>query len=139
MVVLVHGVVAPAGAAPRAKLRPPGPLVGGGMPKCKPEVVKGSRAFFSKWKSAARVNQRLLTRDGARFLWVLNPQTSPSLITADINAIYRSVAPGTAGFVDAWTSFGGSRYNPDLHVWDGVHLNQAGQQRLADQVVAAIG
>ena len=41
--------------------------------------------------------------------------------------------------MDAWSAFGGFTYNPGLHVADGVHLSQAGQDRLAALVVAAVG
>ena len=54
-----------------------GLLTAGGIPPCSPAVVSGSTAFFRKWKSAASLNQRTLTKRKARFLWILNPVDQP--------------------------------------------------------------
>jgi hypothetical protein len=78
---------------------------------------------------------------GARFYWVLAPATAfPGRVTAmpKLNEISRKVAGRRAGLVDAWNGFGG-KYNAALHEPDGLHLSQAGQDRLARLVVAAIG
>ena len=115
-----------------------GLLTGGGIPPCLPSVTPGSVPFFRKWKSAANLNQRAFTAR-ARFLWILNPQTAPAKNTAALNTIYRDVAQGKAGLIDGWTAFGGATFDPQWRIWDGVHLNQAGQTRLANLVVAAIG
>ena len=75
------------------------------------------------------LNQRAF-KAPARFLWILNPQTVPAKNTAALNAIYRDVALGKAGLIDGWTAFGGATFDPRWRIWDGVHLNQAGQTRL---------
>ncbi len=115
-----------------------GLLTGGGIPPCAPPLTPGSTAFFRKWKKAAGLNQRAF-KAPARFLWILNPQTVPASNTAALNAIYRDVAQGKAGLIDAWTSFGGATFDPRWRIWDGVHLNEAGQTRMANLVVAAVG
>jgi lysophospholipase L1-like esterase len=73
---------------------------------------------------------------------MLMPQTNlpsgPSVMPT-LNDLYREVGGRKTGFVDAWSAFGGSTYNAALHVADGLHLNAAGRQKLADLVVAAVG
>jgi lysophospholipase L1-like esterase len=107
----------------------------GKLPPCSP-TLQGSPRFYRQWENEADAAQRILTRDGGRFLWVLNPQTNPARSVDLFNAIY--LREGTE-FVDAWSAFGGWTYNPSLHIADGVHLNQDGQRLLAELVVAAVG
>ena len=109
-------------------------LESAGVPPCLPLVVPNSADFYREWKRAAKANTRAAARK--RSVWVLTPQTRIDAGLAQINGIYRGLRTRT---VDAWSSFGGSVYNPALHVADGVHLNQAGQDRLAALVVAAVG
>jgi lysophospholipase L1-like esterase len=113
-------------------------LVGGGMPACTPAVVPGTKPFFRRWRTAARLNQKVFTKRKARVLWILGPVTSPPKLVPPLNDIYRRVAGTKAEIVDAWSNFGGSTYNASLHIWDGVHLNETGSQRLANLVVTAI-
>jgi hypothetical protein len=72
---------------------------------------------------------------------VLAPATSyPSRVKVipRLNQIHTQVAGKRAGFVDAWTGFGVA-YNPGLHEADGLHLNQAGQHRMAALINQAVG
>jgi hypothetical protein len=73
---------------------------------------------------------------------MLMPQAnlaSGPTVMPTLNRIYREVGGRKTGFVDAWTAFGGSTYDASLHAADGLHLNLAGQQRLAEVVTAAVG
>jgi lysophospholipase L1-like esterase len=109
------------------------------LPHCSPTVAYASKQFFRKWKTAARITQRALTRKAARFLWVLAPAGRANTMVPRLNEIYRKIAGKRAGVIDAWTAFGGATYQPALHEADGNHLNAAGSQRLAALVVAAVG
>jgi hypothetical protein len=110
------------------------------LPICAPPAPFASAAWYRDWKKSARLTQKILMSRGARFLWVLAPAVSyPNRVSVipRLNAIYRQVAGQRAGLVDAWTGFGVT-YNPSLHVADGIHLNQAGQNRLAALVAQAV-
>jgi lysophospholipase L1-like esterase len=113
------------------------------VPPCK-TLVYGSEAFFRRWKNAAATNQRTLMRKGARFLWIQAPSVNfapKRAAVPRINAIYRELAatkPTQVTAIDAWTAFGGATFDQTLR-YDNQHLNQAGAQRLASLVVAAVG
>jgi lysophospholipase L1-like esterase len=107
-------------------------------PPCK-LVTYPSESFYKQWAASARRSQRILTRKGARFFWVLNPASANpgyAPIIPRINAIYAGLRAST---LDAWSAFGGTQYNASLHDSDGVHLNQAGQDRMAALITQAVG
>jgi lysophospholipase L1-like esterase len=113
-------------------------LTAGGIPPCQPMVAKYSKAFYREWRKAAKANTK--AADRKRTIWVLAPQTRSDVGIRRLNDIYRKLGRyPLARTVDAWTSFGGATYNASLHVADGIHLNQAGQNRLAALVAAAVG
>ncbi len=118
-------------------------LTQAGVPPCRPQLGYGTEAFYSRWERAAKQAQKILTKNGARFIWVLNPSVSLRIdpgarIVPRLNAIYSKLAP-SGGFVDAWTAFGGTTYDPSLHQADGLHLSAAGSELMANLVVAAVG
>jgi hypothetical protein len=107
-----------------------------------PVLKRTAPKFLRHWTKSARLTQRLLMKRGARFLWVLNPAVDYPPRTAQmplLNDAYRRVGGTKTGYVDAWTAFGGAVYNASLHAPDGIHLSQAGQNRLAALVANAIG
>jgi lysophospholipase L1-like esterase len=113
-----------------------------GAPKCSPAVDYGSEAFYRRWRTSARLSQRILLTARARFFWIVAPTVTYEarrLVVPKVNAIYRQIAGNRAQLIDAWTAFGGSTYNAGYHQADGLHLNQSGQNRLAALVVSAIG
>ncbi len=112
----------------------------GMRPRCS-ATLRGTPRFFRQWENEAAMAQRILTRNGARFLWILNPQTEPPWAVDRFNAIYQTTAGADddTELIDAWSPFGGATYNPALHDPDGIHLNQAGQSLLARLVVDAVG
>jgi lysophospholipase L1-like esterase len=114
-----------------------------GVPPCRPLLDYGTPPFYNRWERAARQSQKILSRYGARFIWVLNPSVALNIdpgrqIVPHLNRIYSTLAP-SGGFVDAWTPFGGATYDPALHQPDGLHLSAAGSELMANLVVAAIG
>lgn len=111
-----------------------------GLAPCAPRVTLGSKAFYRQWTEAARRNQKTLTSRHARFLWVLSPSvgTAPKRpMIPKLNAIYRHLAAKGIGLVDAWSAFGGIRFDPRLR-YDQQHLNAAGAERIADYIELAI-
>jgi lysophospholipase L1-like esterase len=112
----------------------------GMRPRCS-ATPRGTPRFYAQWENEAEAAQRILTRNGARFLWILNPQTEPPWAVDRFNAIYQTTAGADDGteLIDAWSAFGGATYNPAFHLPDGIHLNQAGQSLLAQLVVDAVG
>ena len=113
-----------------------------GVLPCRPLLSYGTPDFYVRWERAARQTQKILTKYGARFIWVLNPSVRSDIdasgqIVPHLNRIYSKIAP-PEGLVDAWTSFGGATYDPALHQADGLHLNAAGSQLMANLVVAAV-
>jgi lysophospholipase L1-like esterase len=120
-----------------------GLLASGGIKPCEPVVQLATKPFFRQWKKAARINQAILTKRKARFLWILNPVVAPQYdptrtLVPGINDIYRKISKKKAGPIDAWTAFGGSVLNQSLHT-DGLHLSASGKQRMANLVVGAVG
>ena len=114
-----------------------------GVPPCRPLLDYGSPPFYTRWERSARMSQKILTKHGARFIWILNPSVALNIdpgrqIVPHLNRIYSTLAP-SGGFVDAWTAFGGATYDPALHQPDGLHLNSAGSDLMANLVVAAVG
>jgi lysophospholipase L1-like esterase len=114
-----------------------------GVASCPPDVKYGTPEFYARWEKAARKNQKVLSRRGTRFLWILNPVVAPNIdpgrkIIPRLNEIYRRLAPPN-GVADAYTAFGGATYDPSLRQPDGLHLNAAGASLMADVVVRAIG
>jgi lysophospholipase L1-like esterase len=114
-------------------------LAGGPVP-CPPVVAPGSTEWYRRWKAAARLNQNILTSNGAKFLWVLNPSVSSEPKRSRlprINAIYRRLAGKRARLVDAWRNFGGTTFDQRLR-YDDQHLNAAGAKRLSFLIVLAV-
>jgi hypothetical protein len=111
-------------------------------PACKGAGAYLSTKYWKRLQGAARLTQKPFLKRKARFLWMLMPQTNMSSgpsVMPTLNTLYRRVGGKKTGFVDAWTAFGGATYNASLHIADGLHLNAAGQQKLADVVVASVG
>jgi hypothetical protein len=105
---------------------------------CSPTTKLGTNGFYNQWRRSAKRTQRNLTRNGARFLWMLNPATQHAgydTVVPKLNGIYEGLGTET---VDAWDAFGSWTYNPDLHDAGGLHLSQEGQEVMADEVVDAV-
>ena len=108
-------------------------------PHCSPTTERESGGFYRQWRRSALRSERVLSRNGARFLWMLNPACAHdgyTEVVPRLNQIYGSLGTET---VDAWDAFGSWTYNPRLHDDQGLHLNQAGQQLMAATVVTAVG
>lgn len=106
--------------------------VGNNTSPCKP-VVRPTAKFFKLWERAAKVSQRRFTRRGASLRWIMFPphiRASHAATTPKINAIFRKLGP----VIETWSVF-----TPAMHTADGMHLSQAGQDRFAQIVNAAIG
>jgi hypothetical protein len=103
---------------------------------CTPRREYGSDGWLRRWRGAAMNNQRQFTRRGARMLWVEVPAVNYSPkreIIQPINAIYREVGET----VDAWTAFGGEKFDPSLRS-DAQHLNQRGSDLMAELVAKEV-
>jgi lysophospholipase L1-like esterase len=110
----------------------------GMYPRCN-RTEFATPTWFNQWRTEATRTQRILSRKGARFHWLLTPMVSASMkqvVVPMTNAIYESVA--TEPVIDAWSDFGGWTYDAALHS-DSIHLNQAGAERMADLVVETVG
>lgn len=103
-------------------------------PHCSDSVAWATPGFFKQWTRSAKLSQRILTRRGARFLWVsMPPVTRPGYdtVTPRLTWIYRTLG---AGMVETW-----GRFDAAMHTSDGMHLSQAGQDRFAGRVVSVVG
>ena len=112
-----------------------------GVLPCRPVVRYGSRDFYNQWKASARLNQRELHARQARVIWVAVPQTTDDpyrTVVPGLNRISRAVAGSDRNVADAWSRFGGSTYAPALHLADGLHLNEPGNEVLADVIAAQV-
>jgi lysophospholipase L1-like esterase len=112
-----------------------------GVRPCRPVVKYGSRAFYAEWKASARRNQRELRARRARVIWVAVPKTTDppyAKVVPGLNRIAREVAGSERNVADGWKRFGGSTYNPELHLADGLHLNAYGNDVLAAVIASAV-
>jgi lysophospholipase L1-like esterase len=108
-------------------------LANGHLPCAGPVYAPRSAEFYKAWKVEARRAARVFAVKGARVVWVEAPlaiRLGYNLTIPAVNAIYRSLGPTLNA---AWP------YSDATHVADGLHLSQAGQDRLAAQVVAVVG
>jgi hypothetical protein len=106
-----------------------------GVAVCRPTVY-GSDVWLRRWRNAAALNQRILKRRGARFIWVQAPSVKmepKAAVVPKLNSIYEKLGD-TA---DAWTEFGGETFDPSLR-YDGQHLNESGAELMTDVVVDAV-
>jgi hypothetical protein len=116
-------------------------LESAGVPTHKPIEPYMSEKFYTQWKAATLKLTKVLRGLGVRVIWMQVPQADVGLLpwTATLiprlNAIYRQ----TGTTIDAFAGFGGSPASPGLHDAAGLHLSDAGKQRMAELVVAAIG
>jgi lysophospholipase L1-like esterase len=110
----------------------------GMYPRCN-RTQFATPTWFNQWRTEATRTQRILTRKGARFHWLLTPMVSASMkqvVVPMTNAMYENLAEEPV--IDAWSEFGGWSFNSELHS-DEIHLNQAGADRVADLVVETVG
>ena len=89
-----------------------------GVPPCKPLLQYASTAFYRRWARAAKQSQKILSKNGARFIWVLNPSVGLNIdpsggIVPRLNQIYSTLAP-SGGFVDGLDPFSDATYDPSL-------------------------
>jgi hypothetical protein len=106
-----------------------------GVGVCRPTEY-GTDVWLRRWKNAAAINQRVLKRKGARFIWVQAPSVRmqpKAAVVPKLNAIYDKLGD-TA---DAWTEFGGETFDSSLR-YDGQHLNESGAELMTDVVVDAV-
>lgn len=106
-----------------------------GVPVCRPTEY-GTDVWLRRWRNAAALNQRVLKRRGARFIWVEAPSVKmqpKAAVVPKLNSIYENLGD-TA---DAWTEFGGETFDPSLR-YDGQHLNESGAELMTNVVVDAV-
>ena len=152
MLVLAVGLADTAHAVNRERVRRPGPprvlLMGDSITASyqdETETLLARRGY--QVIKAGRGGTGLLDADHCtgqwqRFVAVLVPAVRYASYTHRVprlNDAYRRVGGTKTGFVDAWTDFGGAVNNPSLHAADQLHLNQAGQDRMAALVANAVG
>ena len=107
-----------------------------GPPGCTPVVEWGSKTWLRQWKTAEKVNFKILRKRGARVIGALVPLPAIPLfatLAPKLNTITSAVAR-SGDTLDAWTAFGGSTYNVSLHNVDQLHLSPAGVEVFANLI-----